>query len=70
LIWKRREDVPMPPLKPLQIMPVPPPTAPSGTGPDAAVSMAWKASSLVTWKPLMSLSQPSQVSATTGSDHQ
>ena len=65
-----REAVPVPPLKPLQIIPVPPPTLPSATGPAAAVSSAWQASSGFTWKPLMSLSSPSQVSATTGSDHQ
>src|SRR5512146_501360 len=51
-------------------MPVPPPTLPSGTGPPRAVSMAWNTSSGCTWKPLTSFSQPSQVSATTGSDHQ
>src|SRR5262249_29371130 len=42
----------------------------SSTGPEWAVSIALKTCSGFTWKPLMSLSQPSQVSATTGSDHQ
>src|SRR5512146_776254 len=51
-------------------MPVPPPTLPSGTAPPRAVSMAWNTSSGCTWKPLTSFSQPSQVSATTGRDHQ
>ncbi len=32
----RRDAVPMPPLNSWQIIPVPPPTLPSGTGPDAA----------------------------------
>src|SRR4029077_9167647 len=50
-------------------MPVPPPTAPSSTGPPRAVSIAWNTCSGLTWKPLISFSQPSQVSATTGRDH-
>jgi hypothetical protein len=37
---KRREAVPMPPLKPKALMPVPAPTAPSATGPAAASSAA------------------------------
>ncbi len=37
---KRREAVPMPPLKPKALMPVPAPTAPSATGPEAAASSA------------------------------
>ena len=35
-----REAVPMPPLKPWQTMPVPPPTLPSATGPGFAASSA------------------------------
>ena len=35
-----RDAVPMPPLKSWQIMPVPPPTLPSATGPPAAESKA------------------------------
>src|SRR6266704_940162 len=50
-------------------MPVPPPTFPSTTGPPRALSSAAHASCFVTWKPLMSLRPPAQVSATTGSDH-
>ncbi len=46
----------MPPLKPWQIMPVPPPTLPSATGPPRAPSSAASACSGFTWKPLMSLS--------------
>src|SRR5439155_23204092 len=65
-----REEVPMPPLKPLQIMPVPPPTEPSSTAPECPLSSARSACSGLTCNPLISLSQPSQVSATTGSDHQ
>ena len=63
-----REAVPMPPLKPWQIMPVPPPTLPS-----AAVSVAASSAVLTcsgrTWKPLMSLRKPSHVSPTTGRLH-
>jgi hypothetical protein len=59
----------MPPLKPWQTIPVPPPTLPSATGPPRAPSRAAIACSAFTWKPLMSLSTPSQVSATTGSPH-
>src|SRR5579884_1554681 len=60
----------MPPLKSLHTMPVPPPTLPSGTGPDFALSRAAKTCSGFTWNPLMSFKYPSYVSATTGSDHQ
>ena len=60
----------MPPLKPWQIMPVPLPTLPSATGPELAPSRAAHTSPAETWAPLMSLSSPSHVSATTGSDHQ
>src|SRR5580765_406178 len=60
----------MPPLNSLQIIPVPPPTLPSSTGPACAESSAWNACSGFTWNPLISFSQPSQVSATTGRDHQ
>ena len=49
-------------------MPVPPPTLPSGTRPPRAESIAIRASSAVTCWPEISLSPPSQVSATTGSD--
>src|SRR5260370_15250660 len=58
----------MPPLKRWQIMPVPPPTLPSITGPPRALSSAAKTCSFFTWKPLISLSAPSHVSATTGND--
>ena len=61
-----RDAVPMPPLNSWQIMPVPPPTAPSATGPPDAEARAWRTWSAVTWKPLMSLSTPSNVSPTTG----
>src|SRR3954447_19187551 len=64
------EDVPVPPLKPLQTIPVPPPIFPSATRPEDEVSSAWKASSGFTWNPLMSFSHPPHVSPTTGSDHQ
>ena len=63
-----REDVPMPPLKPWQIMPVPPPTHPSA-GVTVAASNAARTCSGRTWKPLMSLRKPSQVSPTTGRLH-
>ncbi len=49
----------MPPLKPWQIMPVPPPTLPSATGPEAAASSAANAWAWVTGKLSVSLSQPS-----------
>ena len=58
--------MPVPPLKPWQIIAVPPPTLPSGTGPVAAVSSAWWRCSGFTWNPLMSLRVPSHVSPTTG----
>ena len=56
----------MPPLKPLQFIPVPPPTLPSATRPPVAASRAWSAWTRVTCCPFMSLSVPSLVSATTG----
>ena len=65
---ERRDDVPVPPLNSKQCMPVPPPTLPSATAPPRAASSAAQRMFGLTWKPLMSLSQPSQVSATTGSD--
>ena len=61
-----REEVPMPALKPKVRIPVPPPTEPSATGPEAAESSAAKTCSRCTWKPLMSFRNPSQVSATSG----
>ena len=61
-----REDVPIPPLKPWQIIPVPLPTLPSATGPVPALSSAACTCSGRTWKPLMSFSWPSHVSPTTG----
>ncbi len=61
-----RDAVPIPPLKPWQIIPVPPPTDPSSTGPSCAASRASKTCSDRTWKPLMSLRNPSHVSPTTG----
>ncbi len=63
-----RDAVPMPPLNSWQIIPVPPPTVPSSTGPPAAAASAACRCSARTWKPLMSLSNPSNVSPTTGSD--
>src|SRR5258705_4374152 len=45
-------------------MPVPPPTLPSATGPDAALSRAANAWFCFTWKPLMSLSEPSDRKST------
>ena len=57
----------MPPLNSWRIMPVPPPTQPSSTGPDAAESSAAHKCSGRTCIPLMSESQPSHVSPTTGS---
>ena len=63
---RTREEVPMPPLNSWQIMPVPPPTQPSVTGPSDASSSAAQTCSDLTCMPLMSLSQPSYVSATTG----
>ena len=59
--------MPIPPLKPWQIIPVPLPTLPSATGPAAAVASAWSTCSGLTCRPLMSLRIPSQVSPTTGS---
>ena len=63
-----RDAVPIPPLNSWQIIPVPPPTAPSATGPSVAAASAACRCSARTWKPLMSLSTPSYVSPTTGSD--
>src|SRR5829696_105466 len=59
-----REAVPTPPLKPWQIMPVPPPTLPSGTGPGPAASIASTTCSGRTCMPSMSFRVPSQVSPT------
>ena len=56
----------MPALNPKARIPVPPPALPSSTDPLVARSRALNTSSFFTWKPLMSLSSPSQVSATTG----
>ena len=64
----RRDAVPIPPLNSWRTIPVPPPTLPSSTGPPAADAMAASTCSARTWKPLMSLSAPSYVSPTTGSD--
>ena len=61
-----RLEVPMPPLNSWQIMPVPPPTLPSATGPPRAESSAAWAMASVTGKVSASESQPSWVSATTG----
>ncbi len=61
-----RDDVPIPPLKPWQIIPVPPPTLPSATGPSEADASAASTCSGRTCIPLMSFRRPSQVSPTTG----
>ena len=53
----------MPPLNSWQIMPVPPPTLPSATGPSVAPAIASSAMACVTGKLSASESQPSQVSA-------
>ena len=53
------EAVPMPPAKSKQVIPVPPPTEPSATGPDAAESSACSTCSGRTCAPLMSLRYPS-----------
>ena len=50
-----RDAVPIPPLNSWQIIPVPPPTLPSATGPPVAASSAVSRCSGRTWKPLMSL---------------
>ena len=63
-----RDAVPIPPLNSWQIIPVPPPTAPSATGPPAAAASAASRCSGFTWNPFMSLRTPSYVSPTTGSD--
>ena len=65
---RTREADPMPPLKPRQRMPRPPPTAPSSkSSPDSsAFRSASRTSSSVTWKPLISFSPPSLHSVTTG----
>ena len=47
-----RDAVPIPPLKPWQIIPVPPPTAPCSTGPSAARSSAAKTCSATHVHPL------------------
>jgi len=49
----------MPPLKPWQTMPVPPPTAPSFGRPLDALSSAATTCSGFTWNPLMSFNPPS-----------
>ena len=54
-----REAVPVPPLNSWQIMPVPPPTLPSATGPALAPSSAASARSAVIGKLALSDSQPS-----------
>src|SRR5215212_1218669 len=59
----------MPPLKLWQIMPVPPPTAPSSTAVSLAASIAAKTCSGRTCIPSMSFSRPSYVSPTTGRCH-
>ncbi len=64
----RRDAVPMPPLKPWQTMPVPPPIAPSATLPARASTSASRRWSPVTCWPSTSFSRPSHVSPTTGSD--
>ena len=66
-----RDDVPMPPLKPRQDMPVPEPTAPSSGGvlePREASAAAWAArtSSAVTCIRRQSLRNESSHSPTTG----
>ena len=61
--------MPIPPLKPWQIIPVPLPTLPSATLPPDADSIAAKTWSGFTCSPLMSLSVPSHVSPTTGRLH-
>jgi hypothetical protein len=43
-----RDEVPIPPLKPKQTIPVPPPTLPSSMGPALAASSAAKVVSEVT----------------------
>ena len=63
-----RDAVPIPPLNSWQTIPVPPPTLPSATAPPTAAARAARRCSARTWKPLMSLSRPSYVSPTTGSD--
>src|SRR2546426_1901140 len=63
---RRREDVPMPPLKPNATVPVPAPTEPSSTDPPLAFLMAANASSRVMCRPRMSFRYPSFVSPTSG----
>ena len=58
--------MPIPPLKPWQSIPVPPPTEPSATGPRLAPSSALNTCSCRTWNPSTSFRTPSYVSATTG----
>src|SRR5207249_6850363 len=64
-----RDAVPVPPLKPWQIIPVPPPTFPSATSPGAALASASFVCAAVTCCPFASLRNPSYVSPTTGSAH-
>lgn len=54
----------MPPFQPNAIVPVPAPTAPSGTAPPAAPAMALATCSRVTLRARMSLRRPSLVSPT------
>jgi hypothetical protein len=64
-----RDEVPIPPLNPWQIIPVPPPTFPWSTGPAEADSRADATCSGRTCCPLMSFNTPSHVSPTTGRLH-
>ena len=59
----------MPALKSQVIMPVPPPTLPSATGPLRRCLSASRTCSAFTWRPEMSLSQESSHSPTTGMMH-
>src|SRR6266851_4068471 len=61
-----REEVPIPLLKSQVIIPVPPPTLPSATGPPLAVVIASSTLASLTWRPAMSLSQLSSHSPTMG----
>src|SRR5438876_8300837 len=56
---RRREEVPMPPLKPNATVPVPAPTEPSSTGPPLAFLMAANTSSRVMCRPRISFRYPS-----------
>ena len=62
-IGTRREAEPMPPLRSIHTMPVPPPTAPSAKT-LSALLMARCTSSSVRWQPRMSFSSPSLHSIT------